>query len=71
MKTGLFYNNSGFTNSLRSGARNDLYDRIRKEVASKYEIRLERANQSERDWLNWKIDLVAEIRYNRLLFSAK
>ncbi len=71
MKTGLFYNNSGFTSPLRSGARNDLYNRIRKEVASEYEIRLEQANPSERDWLNWKIDLVAEIRYNRLLFSAK
>lgn len=69
MKTGLFFNNSGFTNP--SGPRNELYDRIRKEVASDYETRLEQANSSERDWLNWKIDLVAEIRYNQLLFSAK
>lgn len=71
MKTDLFFNNSNFSNPPRSGARNDLYDRIRKEVASDYEIRLEQATSSERDWLNWKIDLLAEIRYNRLLFSAK
>jgi hypothetical protein len=71
MKTGLFYNNNGFTNPSRSGARNNLYDRIREEVASEYETRLERAASSERDWLNWKIDLLAEIRYNRLVFSAK
>ena len=71
MKTGLFFNNSGLTTSSRSGGRNELYDRIRKEVASEYEIRLEQADSSERDWLNWKIDLLAEIRYNRLLFSAK
>ena len=71
MKMGLFFNHSDFTNSSRSGGRGDLYWRIRKEIASRYETRLEQANSSERDWLNWKIDLLAQIRYNRLLFSAK
>lgn len=68
MKTGFFFTSSGFSNPPRSGERNELYDRIRKEVASRYEARLEGATSRERDWLNWIIDLLAEIRYNRLLF---
>ena len=69
MRTGLISGNGGFRrDGLHSQVGNALYDRLRREVAFYYETELDQAGPWKRSWLNWKIDLLAEIRYNKLLF---
>lgn len=69
MRTGLISGNNSFRrDGLHSKTGNALYERLRREVFLNYETAMNQAGPWQRSWLNWKIDLLAEIRYNRLLF---
>lgn len=69
MRTGLISDNGDFSrDGLRSEPGNALYKRLRREVAIHYQAELDQAGPWQRSWLNWKIDLLTEIRYNKLLF---
>lgn len=69
MRAGLISGNGGFgRDGLRSRTGNALYDRLRREIAIHYETAMNQAGPWQRFWLNWKIDLLTEIRYNKLVF---
>ena len=43
---------------------------IRKQVVAEYESELEGSTGWRRHWVNWKINMVIEIRYKQILFSG-
>lgn len=69
MRAGLISGNNSFRrDGLHSKTGNALYGRLRQEVATHYETAMNQAGPWKRSWLNWKIDLLTEIRYNKLVF---
>jgi hypothetical protein len=57
-------------NSVRARAGQQVYYQIRKQVIQQYAAQLQQATGWKRHVLKWKIALLADIRFQRILFSA-